>query len=581
MTTSALVADRAEQAAAESLAAVDKCINEHRSFILEAGAGAGKTYSLIHALRYVIGRDGFELARKNQQIACITYTNAARDEIESRTDGNPVVQSSTIHSFCWSLLKRFQPELRKELPQISKWSERLEESGEIGSRTIEYDLGYPSAKDEHVVSLAHSDVLALMVKLLENDKFRDLLVARYPIIFVDEYQDTNRDIAEAFKNHFLVADSSLLLGFFGDHWQKIYGDGCGKIEHPLLVTIEKHANFRSVPEVVSVLNHIRPDLPQFASSTDSSGRAVVYHTNDWTGIRQTSSPWKGDLPPGDAHICLQKMMTKLKAEGWDFAPDKTKVLKLTHNGLADEQGYRQLANVFSSTDMYIRKEDGYIEFFADRLEPASIAYENRRYGEMFEILGGRRPTIRTIDEKRQWTADMDQLLELQASGSIGDVLDHLYSSGRPRLPAKLERREEDFRELMINTETERPSWFDRVEDMRTVPYSEVSALVKFINGYTPFATKHGVKGLEFENVLVVVGKGWNNYNFNQMLEWANSGVPTGKQDSFERSRNLFYVCSSRPKTNLAVLFTEELSTDALGCLNQWFGEGNVTNFQFS
>lgn len=30
--------------------------------------------------------------------------------------------------------------------------------------------------------------------------------------------------------------------------------------------------------------------------------------------------------------------------------------------------------------------------------------------------------------------------------------------------------------------------------------------------------KHGVKDAEFENVLVVVGRGWNKYNFGKMLE---------------------------------------------------------------
>lgn len=69
-----------------------------------------------------------------------------------------------------------------------------------------------------------------------------------------------------------------------------------------------------------------------------------------------------------------------------------------------------------------------------------------------------------------------------------------------------------------------------------------------------------MKGAEFENVLVVCGRGWNQYNWNQMLEWSNTAVPDEKIDTFERNRNLFYVACSRPKKRLAILFTQQLSS---------------------
>jgi DNA helicase-2/ATP-dependent DNA helicase PcrA len=85
-----------------------------------------------------------------------------------------------------------------------------------------------------------------------------------------------------------------------------------------------------------------------------------------------------------------------------------------------------------------------------------------------------------------------------------------------------------------------------------------------------------VKGAEFENVLVVAGRGWNLYNFNHFLEWAGPGnVPANKRDAFERNRNLYYVAFSRPKSRLAVLVTQELSNRAMGTLTSWFGEEAV------
>jgi ATP-dependent DNA helicase UvrD/PcrA len=59
---------------------------------------------------------------------------------------------------------------------------------------------------------------------------------------------------------------------------------------------------------------------------------------------------------------------------------------------------------------------------------------------------------------------------------------------------------------------------ERLQNLRSVPYQQVTALGKLVQGHTPFETKHGVKGAEFDNELVVVGRGWNRYDFNQMLE---------------------------------------------------------------
>ncbi len=105
----------AEEAARDADELVYECIRQSRNFRVEAGAGAGKTSSLVEALRHIIVEQGPQLLRRNQRVACITYTNVATDEITRRTDGHPVVYSSTIHSFCWSLIASFQPFLREGL----------------------------------------------------------------------------------------------------------------------------------------------------------------------------------------------------------------------------------------------------------------------------------------------------------------------------------------------------------------------------------------------------------------------------------------------------------------------------------
>ncbi len=93
------VSNPATVAAEEAWLQLRSCLDQRNSFIFEAGAGAGKTYSLIEALRYIIKKEGAELIRTHQQVACITYTNVATREIEKRTDLHPAIRSSTIHSF--------------------------------------------------------------------------------------------------------------------------------------------------------------------------------------------------------------------------------------------------------------------------------------------------------------------------------------------------------------------------------------------------------------------------------------------------------------------------------------------------
>lgn len=603
----------AKLAAREAWAQLQACLDQRQSFVFEAGAGAGKTYSLIEALRYLIRRDGVELIRNHQQVACITYTNVATKEIESRTDRHPAVHSSTIHSFCWTLIQRFQPILRKEIPNIKGWPERLKDSAQravdrmvkaqvggiaeatedqiaaiaqsyhddrivlesVGTRNVEYNLGHPRA-DRNFISLGHNDVLVMAAKLLENEKFRRLLANRFPIIFIDEYQDTDNLIFAALKTHVIGADGSALIGFFGDHWQKIYGTGCGRIEHPKLKPIGKKANFRSVPAIVDCLNRIRPELPQEVDDPTATGSAVIFHTNEWTGQRLTGGHWGGDVPGPVAHSYLQMVRKTLAETGWNFAPGVSKILMLTHNVLAAEQGYFQLAESFSQAESFIKKEDPHISFLVDTVEPVCRAFAGKRYGEMLGVLGGKTQVIQSHADKASWSEHVISLMKLRETQTIGTMLDQLRKGQLFPMPEAVERKERALERLGASPGPDEADEIKRLRQLRAVPYKEVIALKEFIDEKTPFSTKHGVKGAEFENVLVVFGRGWNLYNFDQFLEWAGAAnIPAGRNDAYERNRNLFYVACSRPKRRLALLFTQELKADALGTLAKWFGNAAI------
>ena len=199
-----------------------------------------------------------------------------------------------------------------------------------------------------------------MVDQLSLTKFRAILAAKYPFILIDEYQDTNIDVMSAIKAHLLGRNGGPIVGLFGDHWQRIYDDTCGHVVHEQLNEVGKGANFRSATSIVNVLNAMRPELPQAVKDTAFVGSAAVYHTNSWNGTRRPGAGgghWKGDLPADVAHRHLQALIAQLKGDGWDFSASNTKILMLTHNVLAAEQGYANLARIFSYTDSYIKKED--------------------------------------------------------------------------------------------------------------------------------------------------------------------------------------------------------------------------------
>jgi len=566
----------AEIAAQKALDEMYECIRARQNFRMEAGAGAGKTYSLVEALRLIIDEQGATLLRKSQKVACISYTNVATNEIVSRTDGHPAVHASTIHSFCWELIKSFQPILREEVSRIERWSDKLEEAGGVGTRTIDYDLGYRRVNETHLF-LHHDDVLTLAVELMEQQKFRRILTARFPILFVDEYQDTNANVGNSIVRHFVASRVGPLIGLFGDSWQKIYGDGIGLIEHENLRHIGKEANFRSVKEVVEVLNRMRPDLPQKVKDPDATGSVTVYHSNKWVGQRLGGNHWAGDLPAEVSHAYLEQLRRRLSDSGWDVEPQTTKILMLTHNVLAAEQKYATIASAFRYADSFIKKEDPHIAFLVDTVEPASLAFQNGRYGEMFATIGIRSDCIQSLADKHTWARDMRSLSELRETGTIGEVLDLLKQTCRPKLPDTVRRTETELANASPE-DIEDSLTLSQISKLRDIRYTELISLALFVNDHTPFSTKHGVKGAEFENVVVVLGRGWNRYNWDQFLNWFANGFPASKADSYERNRNLFYVTCSRPKKRLALLFTQELSGTSLGTLCAWFGEENVIPF---
>lgn len=89
---------------------LEKCIlsTPRKSFFLFAGAGSGKTHSLVLLLKKIRNSIGKDLLLQGKNVAVITFTNAATDEIINRLDYSPIFHISTIHSFVWDIIRYYQ-----------------------------------------------------------------------------------------------------------------------------------------------------------------------------------------------------------------------------------------------------------------------------------------------------------------------------------------------------------------------------------------------------------------------------------------------------------------------------------------
>ncbi len=117
------MSSRAHQKDTDADRELYRCLNAipPKSFLMTAGAGSGKTTSLIKGLTEILTKHGDKLKLRRQKVACITYTDIAAGEIWADVGNNPLVHVSTIHSFLWSLIRPFQSD-------ISTWvSGRIDE----------------------------------------------------------------------------------------------------------------------------------------------------------------------------------------------------------------------------------------------------------------------------------------------------------------------------------------------------------------------------------------------------------------------------------------------------------------------
>ncbi|MDM5087925.1 UvrD-helicase domain-containing protein [Aeromonas bestiarum] len=344
-----------------------------RSFFLFAGAGSGKTRTLVEVLRRLTGVVpheaggvlGHRLRLAGRSIRVVTFTKNAVAVINGRLGNNELVSISTIHSFCWELINGFdadisaalvaikQAELEKAQTTATSKKRGVSASDLVKFAEIEAEIDQFSKTERFIYhpdrntfgpgAIQHRHVLdATAWLLLNRPTLRTILCDRHPIILIDESQDTMKGILDALMELAKSKGCGLTLGLLGDHRQRIYSDGHSDL--PGLVPEgwakpELLMNHRSQRRIVTLINNIWESKIQ--------GR-----TQSATGVRQHPRTEKtGGLVRlfiGDAslssedkraheHWCADQMQASAQDDAWKIGGYQ--LLALEHKLVAARGGF--------------------------------------------------------------------------------------------------------------------------------------------------------------------------------------------------------------------------------------------------
>ncbi|MDU0328122.1 UvrD-helicase domain-containing protein [Microbacterium sp. KSW2-21] len=530
----------------EALAQIADALANKESFVLEAGAGSGKTRTLIDTVQLVLAQERESMVKTGRQVVCITYTNVAKDEITHRLNADPLALVGTIHEFLWQVVSPFQRELRLEILAINATAKKSIEGLDalLSTQSVTYgQFGRHFDRGE----LSHDDVLTVSGELFTKyPKIVRIAANRFPFIFVDEYQDTSESVVALLLNHFVKSDQKPVVGFFGDTMQQIYDSKISDVAgtHGLRL-VTKLENYRCSIAVIDVLNRLRTDIQQVPAGQNLPGLVHLL----------TASAGSPDV--------YEAAMTHLAPSGW--TRENTKTLMLTHKGIAREVGFTSLVDAYGKrsfgTEQLMQRDDEFGEFFT-YIGALVGSYDSRRFGVFLNLLGQSGFEFKAASQKAEIATEINGLKELLSTKNVGEVVDFVAASPLIPLPKKIRQ----LRERMSSVTEEGDSVFEKkkvfYDAVRGVAWSQIRNFLDYADEFTPFSTKHGVKGAEFENVLVIVDDSlWNMYKFGQVFtdDRSNSG-------RFERSQKLLYVCFSRAMDGLAVLWLGGSSSGELAGL---------------
>jgi DNA helicase II / ATP-dependent DNA helicase PcrA len=592
------------------------------SFFLYAGAGSGKTRSLVNAVRDLCERQGRQLTLSGRKIAVITYTNAACDEIKQRLEFDPRVDVSTIHSFAWSLIGGHNADMRawlsdnlaEEIAELEgKQAKGRASSNAAIERTISIEaktrrrasLGEitrfiysPTGDNRTRDALNHAEVIAMTAAFLSSKPgLRRLLVARYPVLLIDESQDTTKRLMDALLDVQRAHSEAFCLGLFGDTMQRIYADGkaglAGAIpdewERPVKVM-----NHRCPVRIVDLINAIR---------AEDDGQRQKPREDAITGVVRLFLAPEVAANKAAVEAAAARTMADVTGDAsWLPGGEAVKTLALEHMMSARRFGFEQfLEPLYAFEPMRTGLLDGTgrgLSFFTRELLPLAKALAAN---DRFAIAAAVRRTSPLLDRRalaaageqqkeqllraKQACDELKALLEVNPSPSLRHVLRHVAATRLFDVPDILQPFVRDVvpgLEEEDDSKTENGAWRRALE----APFAVVEKYDRYVRGVSRFDTHQGVKGLEFPRVMVVLSdeeaRGFL-FAFDKLVGIKGKTKTdldhetAGEETSIDRTRRLFYVTCSRAEQSLAIVHysSDPEATRAALVARGWFEDSEI------
>lgn len=590
---------------------LNKCVSkeERKSFFLFAGAGSGKTYSLVNLLAYIKKTWGETLMREQRQVAVITYTNAATDEIMRRIDYSPLFHVSTIHSFLWDVIKTFQVDIKRcymerlqnaidEIsakianPRTRNVNSCKEEFNRLTERNAEKEriskfIYNPNGDNLKANSLNHQDVIDIGIKMMrENAILQKIIVQQYPFMLIDESQDTKSGLVDAFFEIQGSNPNDFTLGFIGDIKQRIYMDGKEGIKNIIPKEWEqpvKLMNYRSAKRIVEVTNNISVRIDGTSQNPREyapEGYARLFLVENKDVLCKTAIETR-----------VREMMKDVTHdEKWT---DDVKILTLEHRMAAVRLGFQNFYDVFSKVPKYkmsfLQGEIPEMAFFSKNLFPLIAMIREGNETGILHLLKLSSPLLEAVKDKdypatlKEIKKIVDELKTIDDNEiNVCEIVRYVEANHLFAIPDIIIDALQLNREINEDDSFELKAWVAAMK----LPVSQLKAYDDYVNDRTCYATHQGVKGLQFPRVLVLIDDNEANgnlFSYDKLFDVVPlsdkdiKNKKEGKENSIDRTARLFYVTCTRAEESLAILMytgnPEKAKETAIN--NNWFKENEI------
>jgi len=595
------------------------------SFFLFAGAGSGKTRSLVKALNHLSKTYRDVLRLRSRLVAVITYTNAACEEITRRTEYDPLFIVRTIHSFAWSQISGLNSDIRSWLKdklqrdiadiqaeeakgragtkasaarQVQLESKLRRLGGLADIKTFTYS---PNGDNRESNAINHSEVIGIFSTfMLTKPLMQRIFVERFPFLLIDESQDTNRALIEALFVVQRTHADRFCLGLIGDGMQRIYPDGKERIESEIPQSWgkpTKKLNHRCPQRIVRLINRIREDADALKQEPRDD------RPEGWVRLFLFPSDVQ-DKPVLEEEV--RNYMAGLTDDRDWSDTSRCKILTLEHHMAARRMGFLKIFEALAYVDDFRTAFlDGSLaptRFFTHYVLPLVTSQQKGDKFAVSKLVRESSPlltkeTLKGNDmplaQLRTAQAAIESLMALFANGNptCGELAENISETNLFLLPESLKAALAAKR--FAQSEASNDNAADPISEQigalvafLECPFSEVAPYAAYVAHEAPFDTHQGVKGLEFDRVMVLMddeeARGFL-FGYDKLLG-AKAPTPAdiknakeGKETALDRTRRLFYVTCSRARSSLALVAysPDPAAVRAHVIENRWFGADEV------